>query len=201
MAWRRSEQYAAIESAVKVPRLCGVTPIARVSAAVGVDQVHRGFRLQAEGLRVNLAGPVAGLYNRGFRLLRPAATGRSFNGRTRGSGPRYRGSNPCLPANYLVLAIHVRHFTPSASPKCLQLRATSRGFRAAGSLRRGPPDSGASTAASSRGSDARRAPARLSSVRPASPGASRTDDAGCERPSAPSLAWPRSEHVTTCPAE
>ena len=24
--------------------------------------------------------------------------GRSFNGRTRGSGPRYRGSNPCLPA-------------------------------------------------------------------------------------------------------
>ena len=26
-------------------------------------------------------------------------TGRSFNGRTRGSGPRYRGSNPCLPAN------------------------------------------------------------------------------------------------------
>ena len=25
-------------------------------------------------------------------------TGRSFNGRTRGSGPRYRGSNPCLPA-------------------------------------------------------------------------------------------------------
>ena len=27
------------------------------------------------------------------------AIGRSFNGRTRGSGPRYRGSNPCLPAN------------------------------------------------------------------------------------------------------
>ena len=27
-------------------------------------------------------------------------TGRSFNGRTRRSGRRYRGSNPCLPANF-----------------------------------------------------------------------------------------------------
>jgi hypothetical protein len=36
--------------------------------------------------------------------LVPAAahTGRSFNGRTRGSGPRYRGSNPCLPATSLA---------------------------------------------------------------------------------------------------
>jgi hypothetical protein len=33
-------------------------------------------------------------YNSSFHLL----VGRSFNGRTRGSGPRYRGSNPCLPA-------------------------------------------------------------------------------------------------------
>ena len=40
----------------------------------------------------------------------PPADGRSFNGRTRGSGPRYRGSNPCLPANRLttlqVLLLH-----------------------------------------------------------------------------------------------
>src|SRR6187455_3350868 len=43
------------------------------------------------------------VYNRGF-LPRPRnATGRSFNGRTRGSGPRYRGSNPCLPANSSVI--------------------------------------------------------------------------------------------------
>jgi hypothetical protein len=31
-------------------------------------------------------------------LPRSFPAGRSFNGRTRGSGPRYRGSNPCLPA-------------------------------------------------------------------------------------------------------
>jgi hypothetical protein len=33
-----------------------------------------------------------------------ACTGRSFNGRTRRSGRRYRGSNPCLPANSLAHA-------------------------------------------------------------------------------------------------
>ena len=31
-----------------------------------------------------------------------AAVGRSFNGRTRGSGPWNRGSNPCLPATYPI---------------------------------------------------------------------------------------------------
>ena len=49
------------------------------------------------------------MYNQGFVAppqARPSAAqahsesqiGRSSNGRTRGSGPRYRGSNPCLPA-------------------------------------------------------------------------------------------------------
>jgi hypothetical protein len=39
---------------------------------------------------------------RGSWPTNPAVcTGRSFNGRTRGSGPRYRGSNPCLPATSL----------------------------------------------------------------------------------------------------
>ena len=33
---------------------------------------------------------------------RTTGTGRSSNGRTRGSGPGYRGSNPCLPANFLA---------------------------------------------------------------------------------------------------
>ncbi len=33
-----------------------------------------------------------------LRLSVLPRSGRSFNGRTRGSGPRYRGSNPCLPA-------------------------------------------------------------------------------------------------------
>ena len=37
-------------------------------------------------------------YNWGFPPRPHCTTGRSFNGRTRGSGPRYRGSNPCLPA-------------------------------------------------------------------------------------------------------
>ena len=37
-------------------------------------------------------------YTDKFRLR--AGTGRSSNGRTRGSGPRYRGSNPCLPAKF-----------------------------------------------------------------------------------------------------
>ena len=33
------------------------------------------------------------------RMPRSSSTGRSFNGRTRRSGRRYRGSNPCLPAS------------------------------------------------------------------------------------------------------
>jgi hypothetical protein len=37
-----------------------------------------------------------------------AGTGRSSNGRTRGSGPRYRGSNPCLPAKYFQLLTSTR---------------------------------------------------------------------------------------------
>ena len=37
-------------------------------------------------------------YTQGF----PQATGRSSNGRTHASGACYRGSNPCLPANYCV---------------------------------------------------------------------------------------------------
>ena len=43
-------------------------------------------------------------YNRSFYL----PVGRSFNGRTRGSGPRYRGSNPCLPAikSFFTTAIY-----------------------------------------------------------------------------------------------
>ena len=36
---------------------------------------------------------------RGAWKRREPTTGRSFNGRTRRSGRRYRGSNPCLPAN------------------------------------------------------------------------------------------------------
>jgi hypothetical protein len=35
----------------------------------------------------------------GVLLVAAGHAGRSFNGRTRGSEPRYRGSNPCLPAN------------------------------------------------------------------------------------------------------
>jgi hypothetical protein len=77
-------------------------------------------------------------------VLAPAVSpvGRSFNGRTRGSGPRYRGSNPCLPVKFpaiattyvprvsfdnpclsatcLVLATPGTRFNPSASPNCLQ---------------------------------------------------------------------------------
>ena len=46
-----------------------------------------------------LAGLSRATYNHEFWLLRePIGDGRSSNGRTRGSGPRYRGSNPCLPA-------------------------------------------------------------------------------------------------------
>ena len=50
--------------------------------------------------------PVSTLYCYGCRVLCVAIlrAGRSFNGRTRGSGPRYRGSNPCLPANSLVFS-------------------------------------------------------------------------------------------------
>ena len=33
------------------------------------------------------------------------AGGRSSNGRTGGSGPPNRGSNPCLPANFLSLSL------------------------------------------------------------------------------------------------
>src|SRR5690606_29845427 len=42
-------------------------------------------------------------YNKKFQALLRSWTGRSVNGRTPGSGPGYRGSNPCLPANYPVL--------------------------------------------------------------------------------------------------
>ena len=42
---------------------------------------------------------LASTYNQSFLPRARHATGRSFNGRTRGSGPRNRGSNPCLPAS------------------------------------------------------------------------------------------------------
>ena len=42
-----------------------------------------------------LGGPISS----GFPAATVSNTGRSFNGRTRFSGPRYRGSNPWLPAN------------------------------------------------------------------------------------------------------
>jgi hypothetical protein len=55
-----------------------------------------GGRLPCPG---SLQGCTAALHSLNLQgSSRPLDTGRSFNGRTRGSGPRYRGSNPCLPA-------------------------------------------------------------------------------------------------------
>ena len=62
-----------------------------------------------------VAGPGCGRYNQGFRPRGFAPTGRSFNGRTRGSGPRYRGSNPCLPAR--LRSRFARASSRSAAPR------------------------------------------------------------------------------------
>ena len=39
------------------------------------------------------------------RYIESRLAGRSFNGRTADSGSAYRGSNPCLPANNLLVAL------------------------------------------------------------------------------------------------
>ena len=56
-------------------------------------------------------------------------TGRSFNGRTRGSGPRYRGSNPCLPAS--LRSPSVGRFTADVprSELCFRWRLSRRSPR------------------------------------------------------------------------
>ena len=66
---------------------------------------RRGERaVRVGGSRVCLEPCACAVGGGGLELMVPAPqilrpdTGRSFNGRTRGSGPRYRGSNPCLPA-------------------------------------------------------------------------------------------------------
>src|SRR5690606_5261287 len=47
-------------------------------------------------------------------FYRDLGAGRSFNGRTADSDSAYRGSNPCLPANYPVLRIRcTRRAAPS----------------------------------------------------------------------------------------
>ncbi len=59
---------------------------------------HRGsrrFKGREEG---DLPGPATPRYTQSF-----PHDGRSSNGRTHGSEPWYRGSNPCLPATYPLL--------------------------------------------------------------------------------------------------
>ena len=74
---------------------------------------------QCQPARLPLA--FASDYNRKFPSLRSASagTGRSSNGRTHGSGPCYRGSNPCLPATKFALCFQ---WFPAPGDFTLELR-------------------------------------------------------------------------------
>ena len=66
----------------------------------------------------SLRPPIGSRYSWRFVALkrREPTTGRSFNGRTRRSGRRYRGSNPCLPANSFGVGL-VGRFRGSIEPR------------------------------------------------------------------------------------
>jgi hypothetical protein len=81
---------------------CGFVPAIAAAGTFGrlIDlRLHRASVIHVPDPRVGLRVAAPVLYNWSFGSCPIATTGRSFNGRTRGSGPRYRGSNPCLPAN------------------------------------------------------------------------------------------------------
>jgi hypothetical protein len=81
---------------------CGFVPAIAAAGTFGrlIDlRRHRASVIHVPDPRVGLRVAAPVLYNWSFGSCPIATTGRSFNGRTRGSGPRYRGSNPCLPAN------------------------------------------------------------------------------------------------------
>ena len=84
----------------------------RTSRFASLGSSSSRYRFQAARARVRRAASC--LVRRGDEPIQsevPASrecahldTGRSFNGRTRRSGRRYRGSNPCLPATSLAFA-------------------------------------------------------------------------------------------------